>query len=291
MIKVAVMNGNLDTLKDPILGRPFSSNLDRVEYTEDFTQADWILGNLDYLECNRDYGSIAQSRAFQLMPEKFVFWSMHDSPRFAYNESKSLKFLCQPMAPPQANKIKNIVSVPLQMRHYERELISDIDFIQECRNTEKEYDFVYVGQIVYAHRDYLIHLPLESYDLEVTNPIWTITDTKSRVDMMKDFCRRLARADYAFAPRGVGSSSFRLYQAMMSGAVPIVSGMLDYPFSDEVDWTEFCIINEEYDRYDFESLISSEKYDTMRDKAIQFWEDYVRIENCDKRLFDKYLVG
>ena len=142
MIKVAVMNGNIDTLKDPILGRPFSSNLDRVEYTEDFTQADWILGNLDYLECNRDYGSIAQSRAFQLMPEKFVFWSMHDSPKFAYNESRSLKFLCQPMAPPEANKIKNIVSVPLQMRHYERELISDIDFIQECRNTEKEYDFV-----------------------------------------------------------------------------------------------------------------------------------------------------
>ena len=68
---------------------------------------------------------------------------------------------------------------------------------------EKEYDFVYVGQIVYAHRDYLIHLPLESYDLEVTNPIWTITDTKSRVDMMKDFCRRLARAAN---PNGEGTA-------------------------------------------------------------------------------------
>jgi hypothetical protein len=176
------------------------------------------------------------------------------------------------------------------MRHYELDLTSDLEFIEKCRNAKKEYDFVYVGQIVYAHRDFLIHLPLESYDLEVTNPIWGTKDTRARVDIMKDFCLRLARADYAFAPRGVGSSSFRLYQAMMSGAVPIVSGMVDYPFSDEVDWSEFCIINDDFDRYDFDSLIENEDYENMRQKAIQFWEDYVRIENCDKRLFERYLL-
>jgi len=272
------------------LGRPFSNNLDKIEYTEDFTEARWILGHLDYLDCGRDYNQIAQSRAFQLMPEKFVFWSMHDSPSFAYRDSHSLKFICQPLASPVTNRSKNIVAVPLQMRHYELDLTSDLEFIETCRNTEKEYDFVYVGQIVYAHRDFLIHLPLESYDLEVTNPIWGVKDTRSRVDMMKDFCLRLARADYAFAPRGVGTSSFRLYQAMMSGAVPIVSGMVDYPFSDEVDWSEFCIINENFDSYDFDSLIESEDYENMRQKAIQFWEDYVRIENCDKRLFERYLL-
>tara|TARA_Y100000592_G_scaffold91981_1_gene152998 strand:+ start:2321 stop:3196 length:876 start_codon:yes stop_codon:yes gene_type:complete len=291
MVKVAVANGNEATLRDPVLGRPFSHNLDRVQYVEDPVEADWILGNLHYLDCERDFLNIARTRAFQVMPEKFVFWSMHDTPMFAYAEGRSLKFICQPLAGPVKNKEMNIVSVPLQMRHFELDLISDIDFINECRSTEKEYDFVYVGQIVYAHRDYLAKLRLSSYDFEVTNPIWGIKDTKSRVDMMKDFCRRLSRADYAFAPRGVGSSSFRLYQAMMSGAVPIVSGMAEYPFSDEVDWNEFCIINERQDQYDFVSLINSPNYEQMRDKAIQFWEDYVRVENCDKRLFDKYLAG
>ena len=289
MVKVAVANGNEATLRDPVLGRPFSHNLDRVQYVEDPVEADWILGNLHYLDCERDFLNIARTRAFQVMPEKFVFWSMHDTPMFAYAEGRSLKFICQPLAGPVKNKEMNIVSVPLQMRHFELDLISDIDFINECRSTEKEYDFVYVGQIVYAHRDYLAKLRLSSYDFEVTNPIWGIKDTKSRVDMMKDFCRRLSRADYAFAPRGVGSSSFRLYQAMMSGAVPIVSGMAEYPFSDEVDWNEFCIINERQDQYDFVSLINSPNYEQMRDKAIQFWEDYVRVENCDKRLFDKFI--
>ena len=93
MLKVAVINGNEDTLKDPIKGRPFSHNLDRVQYVEDVTEADWILGYLDYLNCEKDYVEIVQSRVFQVMPEKFVFWSMHDSPRFAYVEPYSTKFI------------------------------------------------------------------------------------------------------------------------------------------------------------------------------------------------------
>ena len=150
MVKVAVANGNEATLRDPVLGRPFSHNLDRVQYVEDPVEADWILGNLHYLDCERDFLNIARTRAFQVMPEKFVFWSMHDTPMFAYAEGRSLKFICQPLAGPVKNKEMNIVSVPLQMRHFELDLISDIDFINECRSTEKEYDFVYVGQIVYC---------------------------------------------------------------------------------------------------------------------------------------------
>jgi hypothetical protein len=289
VLRVSVFNGDENTLKDPILGRPFSNNLERVQYDEDHNTADWILGNLDYLQCNEDYKKIKGSKEFMEMPEKFVFWTMHDNPQFAYEDTKSLKFVCQPLRDTKENRSHNVVPVPLQMRHYEKELISDLDFIEDCRKAEKEYDFVYVGQIVYAHRGYLKNLPLESYDLEITKPIWDVKNTSTRVEMMKDFCRRLARAEYAFAPRGVGTSSFRLYQAMMSGTVPIVSGMKDYPFSEEVDWNEMCVINEEDSQYDFDSLIDSESYDGMRQKAIQFWEDYVRIENCDKRLFDKYL--
>lgn len=294
MLKVAVINGDHSTLRDPIKGRPFSHNLDKIEYVEDVTTADWILGYLDYLECERDYVNIAQSRVFHAMPEKFVFWSMHDSPRFAYVEPYSLKFLCQPLANKSVNRRNGVVPVPLQMRHYELDLTRDASFLEELRQTTKSFDYVYVGQIVYAAREYfrtMSYNRLDKYDFEATQPIWGVKDTKERVDMMKDFCRRLARSKYAFAPRGVGTSSFRLYQAMMSGAVPIVSGMMDYPFDDEVDWSEFCIINESHENYDFESLLDRTDYDTMRQKAIDFWEEYVRIDKCDRRLFDKYLAG
>ena len=42
MLKVAVVNGDQSILRDPIKGRPFSHNLDRIEYVEDVVEADWI---------------------------------------------------------------------------------------------------------------------------------------------------------------------------------------------------------------------------------------------------------
>lgn len=289
MLKVAVFNGTEEILQDKILGRPFSSNLKKIIYTSDYEEADWILGNLDYLKCDRDYETIRQTNIFQRMSNKFVFWSMHDSPKFAYAEPYSKKFLSQPLMSSHANKQANIHATPLQMRHYELELISDLDFIEECRNTKKVYDFVYVGQIRYASRQWLAEIQLDKYDLDITTPIWGVKDTKARVAMLKDFCLRLARSRYAFAPRGIGTSSFRLYQALMAGTIPIVSGMTEYPFSNTVDWKDFCIINEKQSKYDFNSLIVNPEYENMRQKGIQFWEDYVRIENCDKKLFENHL--
>ena len=49
----------------------------------------------------------------------------------------------------------------------------------------------------------------------------------------------------------------------------------------------FCIINNEQDQYDFDSLVGREDYEQLRQNAIQFWEDYVNNESCDRRLFDK----
>tara|TARA_R110002126_G_scaffold105787_2_gene240245 strand:+ start:477 stop:1349 length:873 start_codon:yes stop_codon:yes gene_type:complete len=290
MLKVAVFNGTEETLRDKILGRPFSFNLEKITYTEDYDEANWILGNLDYINCNNDYAKICQSNVFRKMPNKFVFWSMHDSPNFAYAEPYSKKFLSQPLMIGKDNRLSNVHATPLQMRHYELDLISDLDFIEECRNAKKVYDFVYVGQIGYASRQWLADIQLDKYDLDITSPIWGVKDTITRVNMLKDFCLRMAKSKYAFAPRGIGTSSFRLYQAMMVGTVPIVSGMTEYPFSNNVEWKDFCIINDKQTDLDFNSLTINTEYENMRQRGIQFWEDYVRIENCDKKLFESYLL-
>jgi len=290
-ISVGVLNGTEETLKDPILGRPFSFNLDRIEYTESYSKADYILGYLDYLECERDFYRIKMSDTFKKYQEKFVFWSMHDTPLFAYQENKSLKFICQPLSNPKVNNANNVIPVPLQMRHYELEMIKDLDFIEQCRRQEKINDYVYVGQIVYANRYWLRNINLPNYDFKETTPIWGIKETSKRIQLNKDFCKRISKSKFCFAPRGIGSSSFRLYQSMMVGTVPIVSGMLDYPFKEEVQWSDFCIVNKLDNHYPFNTIPVGLEYDAMRSKAIKFWDEYVRIENCDRKLFEKYLIG
>ena len=74
---------------------------------------------------------------------------------------------------------------------------------------------------------------------------------------------------------------------MMSGTIPIVSGMKDFPFSDEVEWNSFCDSNNK----DPEELLkrSPEKYNSMREKAMRVWDKYVYIPSCDKILFDKHI--
>jgi len=48
---------------------------------------------------------------------------------------------------------------------------------------------------------------------------------------------------FSLCPRGYGATSYRLYEAMQLGAVPVyVSDKHLLPWRDEVDWSSFCVI-------------------------------------------------
>jgi len=288
-MKVSVINGNKETLFDKILGRPFSSNLDKIEYTDNHKIADAILIHLHYLNCNQEFASISESQDYKKYGEKCFCLAMHDTPRFAYSDKICHKFICQPLLPKEDNLKYKIISIPLTMRHFEYKMTRDRNFITECRNTKKINNFCFFGQTGYASRDLIYNKVLPKFDKEITKPIWSIQNEEDRIALNKNFCKRLARSKYAFAPRGAGSSSFRAYQSMMSGTVPIISGMIDYPFSDEVDWSSFVITK----NIDHISLLNKtdKEYEAMKRMSISFWDQYVDIENCDKILFNKYICG
>ena len=292
MYKVGVFNGETDILKDPIKGRPFSFNLDQIEITENYEDCDYILGYLDLDNCNSDYKRIRKSSEFKRFKNKFVFYAMHDNPKFAYLDREPIKFICQPIYYPRVNKEFNIISVPLQMRHFEMELIRDQEFIDNCRHQKKIYDFIFIGNInpKVTPRSWLQTINLDNYYLKETKPIWHVQSVEERVEMVKDFCMELSKAKFCFAPRGVGSTSFRLYQSLMVGTVPIISGMMDYPFRELVCWKDFSISTGLGPYFPYESLVENEdRYSQMRLNGIQFWEKYVRLNNSDQILFDHYL--
>jgi hypothetical protein len=46
---------------------------------------------------------------------------------------------------------------------------------------------------------------------------------------------------YALCPRGTGPTSYRIYEAIQMGCVPVYIGDNFWlPFSDELNWFEFC---------------------------------------------------
>lgn len=82
-------------------------------------------------------------------------------------------------------------------------------------------------------------------------------DTATFVDAM-------ARSHFALCPRGYGPTSYRLFEAMQFGTVPVyISDEFILPMQDELEWSSFCFrepINISMDtlKYSLETFLRSE---------------------------------
>ena len=53
----------------------------------------------------------------------------------------------------------------------------------------------------------------------------------------------IEQSRFTLCPRGYGTTSYRLYEAMQVGSIPVyVSDKLMLPWNDELDWSEFCVV-------------------------------------------------
>ena len=60
-----------------------------------------------------------------------------------------------------------------------------------------------------------------------------------------------SRSRFTLCPRGYGATSYRLYEAMQLGSIPVyISDKHLLPWSDELDWSEFCVVVDSSSSYD-----------------------------------------
>lgn len=65
------------------------------------------------------------------------------------------------------------------------------------------------------------------------------------VDQQKLFIDQTSRSRFTLCPRGYGATSYRLYEAMQLGSIPIyISDKLMLPWKDEIDWNSFCVVSQ-----------------------------------------------
>ena len=61
-------------------------------------------------------------------------------------------------------------------------------------------------------------------------------------DQQKLFIDVTARSRFTLCPRGYGATSYRLYEAMQLGSIPVyISDKHMLPWSDEIDWNSICV--------------------------------------------------
>jgi hypothetical protein len=280
-VKVFLTEGN-ETLS--VFDRPFyPTKQNEIKITKDVSECDFILCRLTGNQ-QVHYNRIVESELFINNKEKFVFYVNHDKPEFLYREKDSIKLVAQPAHKKDFIEDYNITTIPLLMTDH-LDFHMDDNLLNECRNVEKRYDFIYLGQL-YGDRLRLRNLPLDNFLLKATSDIYHLP-TDSKKNKIKNYLKELGQGKFGFCPRGGGSNSFRLYECLMVGVVPIITDVIQLPFTDEVNWEEFSIIGS---MKNIDELIEKTKtidYDVYRQKGIDFWEKYCKYYNMNDIIINK----
>jgi hypothetical protein len=135
----------------------------------------------------------------------------------------------------------------------------------------------------------VINVARKSFTLRIKNPNLT--------QEIKDFDESLVNSDYILCPRGAANTSIRFYEALSSGATPILieSGTTLPEISNNQFWTEnilkvkliaqwkFAI------RKDWKFLEQSDNYLNRQLENFKTFEEELNLEVYVSKLFASYL--
>ena len=103
------------------------------------------------------------------------------------------------------------------------------------------------------------------------------------------YCEILSRSKFVLAPRGTNITTYRFYEAIMYGAIPVyISDKFSLPYSDEVDWNSLAVL---IDQNDIEMIpdilhrISAEQTLKMQAYGKWFKEKFINLNELCKRIF------
>ena len=126
----------------------------------------------------------------------------------------------------------------------------------------------------------------EGYEISAGN--WSTTVP---MDNFKKFLDITCSSKFGLAPRGYGKSSFRLYEILQLGTVPVYISDVHYlPWTDELDWNDFCVPVNEDEIEDIDSIlksISDVEYNELLENGRKVYEEYFTLEGMFKNIIKR----
>ncbi len=146
----------------------------------------------------------------------------------------------------------------------------------------------FVGSITHPIRQALC----QEYDIE-TGYVFSIQNWAQlvRINRFEDFIHKTQNSIFALAPRGYGATSFRLYETMQLGAIPVyVSDKHWLPWQDELNWNELCVILKPEQIPYMDNILkrySDNQLNEMRQKIKSVYDDYFTLEGVCKQILKR----
>ncbi len=108
-----------------------------------------------------------------------------------------------------------------------------------------------------------------------------------------NFITLTSRSVFSLCPRGYGRSSFRLYEVMQLGSIPVF--IYDYkwcPFEDEINWNDFCVLIDVNNIQNIDSILSSispSKVKQMQDNLYKYWSQNFTMQSICEKIIKKII--
>lgn len=116
-------------------------------------------------------------------------------------------------------------------------------------------------------------------------PGWQ-TDPAAQRTARRDYVQNMIDSDYTLCVRGAGNFSFRLYETLCSGRIPVfidTDSMLPYDFA--VDWKQYCVWvdQREIDQIGvkvaaFHESLSPQEFIDLQHECRKFWQEWLSPE-------------
>ncbi|MBO9514465.1 MAG: exostosin family protein [Variovorax sp.] len=154
--------------------------------------------------------------------------------------------------------------------------------IARARELRLAQDLLYsfVGANNCAVRDSILRLSVPDTVATDTSGkhAWAL-DAGTRAAYEEDYARTCARSRFMLSPRGIGPSTYRLYEAMELGRCPVIiaDDWVPPPF---IPWEEFSIRIREDQVHELPRILADAPYEAMGLAARRAFENYIDKPHC-----------
>ena len=112
-------------------------------------------------------------------------------------------------------------------------------------------------------------------------------------DELNLFLNKSINSKFCLCPRGYGANSFRIYECMQLGCIPVIITDKTYlPWEDELNWNEFSVIILTEQLFNLENILlsySEEQIISMRNKIKELYPIYFSMDGVYNNILKRII--
>lgn len=151
--------------------------------------------------------------------------------------------------------------------------------------TAKDIFCSFTGAITHDIRNVIYNMYREDRDFVFFAKNWSPTVSNNE---LLTFINTTKCSKFTLCPRGYGAQSFRLYEVLQLGSVPVIVYDKEwFPFSNEIDWSSFCILINVKEIPEIKNKllhVSDEKYTNMLSVGRSIYEKYFTMDGMSANI-------